>query len=546
MASGGDGLDRGREQFERQAWGEAYASLRAVDDGGPLGAADLERLAIAAYLTGHDEVACDAWSRAHRGHVGEGEALAAVRCALWLGIVLPLLGREAHGRGWFARARTVSLTADGTDQSLVAGYAEATTGLEALSGGDSAVARQRLASAARIAQRSGDADLAALGRLGWGQALLRTGRIAEGMALLDETMVAVSGGEVSPVAAGLIYCAVIESCQDVFDLRRAQEWTAALGDWCESQPDLVPYRGQCLIHRSELMRLHGEWSAAFAEATAASQRLGEPLHPAVGAAHYQQAELHRLRGDRRAAEQAYRRAIDAGHRAQPGLALLRLSEGRVGAAVAAVDRALTEAPVPAERAKLLAARTEIALAGGDVPGARGAADELAALASGLGSPRVLAAMSSDATAAVLLAEGDAQAALSASRRACFAWRDVGAPYEEARSRLQIALACRRLDDADAATMELAAVKQVFDRLGAAPDVASVDALLGHRHAPGGLTKREVEVLGLVATGSTNREIADKLTISEKTVARHVHNIFAKLGVSSRSAATAYAYEHGLV
>jgi ATP/maltotriose-dependent transcriptional regulator MalT len=546
MVSGGDGFGRGREQFERQSWGQAYAFLRAVDGEGPVEAADLERLAIAAYMTGHDEAACDAWSRAHRAYVGEGDALAAVRCAVWLGIVLPLLGQEAHGRGWFARARTVSSTADSADQSLVAGYAEATTGLEALFGGDSDVARQRLDSAARIAQRSGDADLVALGRLGCGQALLRTGQIADGMVMLDEAMIAVSGGEVSPVAAGLIYCAVIDSCQEVFDLRRAQEWTAALGDWCESQPDLVPYRGQCLIHRSELMRLHGDWPAALAEATAAAQRLGEPLHPAVGAAHYQQAELHRLRGDRHAAEDAYRRAIDSGHGAQPGLALLRLSQGRVTAAAATVERALSEPHVPAERAKLLAARTEIALAGGDVATARGAADDLATLAVELGSPLVLTAMSSDATAAVLLAEGDAQAALSAARHACLGWRDVEAPYEEARSRQLIALACGRLDDTEAAAMELTAVKRVFARLGAAPDVASVEALLGYRHAPGGLTEREVEVLRLVATGSTNRAVAGKLTISDKTVARHIHNIFTKLGISSRSAATAYAYEHDLV
>ena len=364
--------------------------------------------------------------------------------------------------------------------------------------------------------------------------------------MLDEAMVAVSTGEVSPVATGLIYCAVIDACQELFDLRRAQEWTAALGDWCDAQPDLVPYRGQCLVHRAQLMRFQGAWTDALAEAEHASQRLSEPLHPALGAALYEQAELYRLRGDDDAAGDAYRRASDAGHGAQPGLALLRLRQGRVPSASAAIERALAEPQFPAQRARLLAARVEVQLAGRDVAAARAAADEIAALATQLGHPPIISAMSNDAAGMVLRAEGDHWAALRALRQAWSSWHEVDAPYESARTRLLIGLVCRDVGDEETAAMELDAARQAFAGLGAAPDAAAVDTLLAHAKPPGGLTSREVEVLALVATGSTNRVIAMQLVISEKTVARHVSNIFTKLGVSSRAAATAYAYEHHVV
>ncbi len=364
-----------------------------------LGADDLERLAVAAYLTGHDDEACDTWARAHRAYLRVDDGLAAVRCAFWLGCVLILSGQLAPAHGWFAR--TQHLLPKEQRGPVESGYLDIAAGLETLFSGDPLDARPRLEAAASAGLHHAEPDLAALGRLGCGQALVMIGRVAEGVAMLDEAMVAVSAGEVSPVATGLIYCAVIETCQELFDLRRAQEWTAALGDWCDAQPDLVPYRGQCLVHRAQLMRIRGAWADALAEAEQASQRLSEPVHPALGAALYEQAELYRLRGDDRAAGDAYRRASDAGHGAQPGLALLRLRQGRVPSAAAAIERALAEPHFPAQRARLLAASVEIQLASGDVAAARAAVDELGALTAALGSPPMIAAMSNDAAGIVL-------------------------------------------------------------------------------------------------------------------------------------------------
>ena len=537
-------LDRARELFEQRAWGDAYEVLRAVDVEAQLGAVDLERLAVASYLTGHDDDACDTWARAHRAHLQVDDGLAAVRCAFWIGCVLILTGQLAPAHGWFAR--TQHLLDSRQCVPVATGYLDMAAGLTMLFSGDPVAAYPRLEAAASAGLNHAEPDLAALSRLGCGQALIMMGRPGDGVAMLDEAMVAVSAGEVSPVATGLIYCAVIDACQGLFDLRRAREWTAALGDWCGTQPDLVPYRGQCLVHRAQLMRINGAWADAFAEAEQASQRLSEPLHPALGAALYEQAELYRLRGDDQLAGDAYRRASDSGHGVQPGLALLRLRQGRVGSAAAAIERTLAEPQFPAQRARLLAAHVEIQLAAGDAGAARAATNELAALTEQLGSPPMLAGLSNDAAGLVLRAERDSWAALRALRQAWSSWQEVDAPYEAARTRLRIGLVCRDVGDEETALMEFEAALQTFASLGAAPDVAAAEALLQKARAPGGLTSREVEVLALVATGSTNRAIAQQLVISEKTVARHVSNIFTKLGLSSRSAATAYAYEHNLV
>jgi ATP/maltotriose-dependent transcriptional regulator MalT len=267
---------------------------------------------------------------------------------------------------------------------------------------------------------------------------------------------------------------------------------------------------------------------------------------AVGIAFYQRAELHRLRGQFAEAEDDYRQASQHGRTPHPGLAQLRYAQGQIDTAATAIRQALSESPDRVSRSKLLGAYVEIAVAGNNVRAARTAADELAEIAADLNAP-LLDAMSARAAGAVLLAEGETPAALDALRRACTTLQELEAPYETARVRVLIGLAYRNLGDDDTAEMELDAARAVFEQLGAAPDLARVTELIGTAaiKTAGGLTPREVQVLRLVATGQTNRAIAAELFLSEKTVARHVSNIFTKLGVSSRSAATAFAYQHDL-
>jgi DNA-binding CsgD family transcriptional regulator len=534
-------LERGRSASVRRAWLEAFESLSRADRVVGLGAHDLEALATAAYMLGREDDYLRHLERAHRLYREAGSAPRAVRCAFWIGLSFLLRGEMSRATGWFGRARRL-LERDGGD-CVERGYLLIARLLRHVDEGEPEAAYAVAAEAAAIGERFGDADLVALVVQEQGHALVRQGRFEAGLQLLDETMVAVIAGELSPIVTGLVYCNTIAFCQSVLEVGRAREWTEALTRWCERQPDMVAHTGLCLVHRAEILQLQGAWGDALVEARRAGQRLA-PNQLAAGRARYREGEIQRLRGELAAAEAAYGDASRCGWEPQPGLARLRLARGNRDAAAAAIRRALSEARDPAARAALLPACVDIMLAVGEIGAARGASTELDRLCAG--RTGVLDALSAQAAATVALSEGHAQAALDAARHACRAWQQLEAPHEIARVRVLVGLACRALGDDDTAQLELTAAREVFASLGAAPDVTRVDALSSASHEAHGLTVRELEVLRLVAAGRSNREIAAQLVISRHTVARHMQNIFAKLGVSSRTAASAFVFTHDLL
>jgi DNA-binding CsgD family transcriptional regulator len=535
-----DDLRRGREAFAQRAWEGAYGSLVRADEVEPLAPEDLELLGTAAFMLAREDDFVRALERAHLAYIDNGLELRAVRCAFWIGTSLFLRGEQAQGGGWLGRAQRL-LDRQESD-AVERGYVLIPAIFRHEAASDFETAAAVAAAAAEIAERFGDADLLALALHARGWMLIKLGRVEEGLALFDEAMVSVVAGELSPVVTGIVYCAVILYCQQVYAVRRAGEWTAALSRWCEQQPDLVSFTGRCLVHRAEIMQLRGAWRDALEEARRAGVRLVEAMNrPAAGFACYRQGELLRLLGEFAAAERAYEEASRFGWEPQPGLALLRLADGRTDAAAAAIRRALVETAEPLKRAALLAAAVEILLAAGEQEEAREACRELQAVA-GTFESELLAAMLGYAQGAVHLGDGDAAAALPVLRRAWEVWQELEAPYEAARVRVLLAEACRELGDEDSAALERDAARAAFEELGAAPDLAR----LGAPSDAYGLSEREVEVLRLVARGRSNKEIAAELVISEHTVARHLQNIFTKLRVTSRTAAAAYAFEHHLV
>jgi DNA-binding CsgD family transcriptional regulator len=540
----GRDLAGGREAHRRQAWADAFALFTDADATEPLAPADLELAAEAADLAGRGDDAILLLRRAYLANAEAGATGPALRCGYWLAKTLAWGGEFAQAGAWLARARRLAeagpdcaergyLQLYETEQLFRAGaFAELLTATQAL---------------VAVAVPGDDADLAAAALMMSGGALILSGRVEAGLAQLDEAMVAVTSGDLSARATGMIYCVVIGICQDLHELPRAREWSEALADWCAAQPEFTgAYRGLCRVHRVVLLRLSGGWPTALSEARLACRQLTAGYGEVVaGAAFYQLAELHRLRGEFAEAEAAYRDALRYGGDIQPGMALLRLAQGRTDPAAAAIRRALAESADVVQRTPLLPAAAEVLSAAGDLTGAAQAAAELAAVAEQVGTA-ALVAMSGQATGTVRLAEGAVEKALPALRGACRQWHELDVPYEAARTRVLIAQACRTLGDRESADLELEAARRVFADLGAAPDVSTVDSLQRSGVDTAGLSPRELEVVRLVAAGRSNQAIAAQLVLSEKTVARHLSNIFGKLGVGSRTAAAAYAYEHGLV
>lgn len=476
-------------------------------------------------------------------HTGEGSTLAAVRDCFWLGLIFSMAGQESVGSGWAGRASRL-LEAE-PDDVVERHYLQVHDMYRHIFAGEIAEAFELAASIAEAGHRHHDPDLVAEGLSSQGRLLMYSGRVPEGLAMLDEAMVGVAAGEVSPIIAGMAYCSMIEACQEIDDFRRMTDWTGALTRWCETQDDLVPYTGQCAVHRAQIMRVQGAYAQALDELELARARYeANGMDPAVGLALYERGEVLRLRGEYDDAAAAYDSAAGHGHDPQPGQALLWLARGRTAAALAVVRRLLDETPDPVHRSRLLPAAVEVMVAAGEVDAAVAAGEELSAIADSFGSAAV-AASAAYVRGTLALHRSDPAGALPDLRLAWRTWLDLGARFDAARTRIGIGLAFRALGDEDSAVAELAVASRTLGGLGAVPAQREAQRLLGNG-LPDGLTSREVEVLRLVAAGQTNPQIAAALFLSEKTVARHLSNIFTKISVPSRTAAAAYAFERHLV
>jgi DNA-binding CsgD family transcriptional regulator len=537
-----DHLEYGRECYGRRGWGEAYQALQRADEATPLEADDLDRLATAACLSGREAEFLRLVERQYRVYDDSGDQVRAARCAFWLALTFLSRGEAGQASAWTSRGQRLIEDHDCAER----GYLALAVAEQQLREGHADAAAATADQALAVGESFRDVDLIAAARHVQGRALIDQGRVVAGLKRLDETMLAVVRGELFPIMTGLIYCSVIETCRQVYALGRAREWTSAFSRVCDQQPEMVAFSWSCMVHRAEIMQLQGAWPDAMTEACRACERAERAERKPPGAALYQQAEIHRLRGEFAKAEDAYRAASERGCEPQPGLALLRLAQGRIDTASAAIRRLTNATSDRLRRAKLLPAHLEIMLSMGDVEEARLARDELRELAHAFDSD-VLRAVVAQADGAIALAGDRAREALDPLRSAFERWQRLEAPYESARVRVLIGHACCALGDDEAAGLEYAAARAAFERLGAGPDQAGLDALTTavESASAGPLTARERGVLWMISTGRTNKEIAEELCLSERTIDRHVSNILDKLDVPSRAAATAYAFQHKL-
>jgi len=534
-------LDAGRSAAAERRWADAFELLARIDSADGLAASDLDLLATAALLRGEPRGSVDASSRAYAAHLAKDDPASAARSAGWLALNLIELGDFTNSVLWGARAMRIVTVMD--DPGALAGFVRLAPAVAQLGSGNPAEAVNRFEEILAIAEVRQDRELAALASLGLGKSLIEVGAIAEGFACLDRCMTAVEAGEVAPEPAGVISCAAISDALMGFDLERAAEWMTVLEGWCSEQPQLITFSGQCRALEGALLLIRGAWTEASTAVELAMSRFRAGDYRAIWGAPYQLAELARLRGAFHSAEESYRRAGESGWEPQPGLSLLHLAVGRAQRAQDEIRRSVAGVD-PFTRRSLLPAVVEIEVAAGDLEAAHRAVDELREASCSTPTP-MLDAIVASAEARVLLAEGNSRAALVPARTAVEAWVAVGAPYEAARGQVQVGRALLAVGESAAAQAALGAAGEVFLALRADPAVAEIADLTGNRRS-GALTTRELEVLRLVSTGLTNRAIGARLSLSEKTVARHLANIFVKLGLSTRAAATAYAYENGLV
>ncbi len=536
-----DALAVARDHLARSAWAEALDAARSA---GPLpDRAEADRLdlvADASWWLGRMDDCIEAREDAYARYEALGERQRAGQCAVWLWEHNQLKARPAIAGGWLRRARRAleGEPESGALAALLLREAEVAHGSGDLAGAE-ALAREAHALALRLPSLDLEAEaLQAIGRV-----LIDQGHVADGLGHLDEAMLLAVEGRVGPFTTGKVYCSLITACEGLGDLRRAAEWTDATLRWSEDNP-LAMWPGICRVHHAALLQLRGEWTAAEREARRACAEL-DGLHvPNVAAGWIEVGEIRRRLGDLDGAEEAFAQAEELCGQQAAGLALVRLAQRRVDAATAIITRMLAEQTWNRlARGRLLPAFVQISVAAGDLPAAGDAVVELEELAAEYASPALTAAALSS-RGRLLLARGDAAAACGALREALQAWQELAVPYEVATARVLLGQACRERGDEDGAARSWASAAAIFDRLGATLDAHQVPGVTAPA-LPAGLTAREAEVLALVASGRTNKDIAGALSLSERTVARHLSNIFTKLGVTSRTAATAFAYEHGL-
>jgi ATP/maltotriose-dependent transcriptional regulator MalT len=540
VAQGDDGIERARGAVARESWADAYAALRDIEPS-LLAPRDFEGLADATWWLSKFDETIAARQKAYAGYAAEGNDSRAAFMAGRLAVEHFDRGEAAVAMGWLMKAQR---HLSDRPESVEHGFLALTKANVARFQGDLDGSMTLAEEATRIGRRYANPDLLAMAIHTQGLVLVSRGEVRQGIALLDEAMISVIAGEVSSLFTGVIYCSVLDACLDLTDLGRAGEWNEAALAWCDTLPPDAPFTALCRLNRAQLATLRGAWSEAETEARRVSD---DQTHDPAAAARgfYERGEILRRLGDLGAAEEAFGRARELGLEPQPGLALLRLAQGKAEPALTALRLAVDgETQNQPRLARLLAALVEIALAAGDLQIAKAAGEDLGTIAAGFGTP-ALDAAAMTARGALALAEGDGPTALENLRGACGIWHGLRLPYESARARVLYGIALRAAGVHEDAELELRSAISAFERLGAAPDAAATAALLGGDERPRGLTVREVEVLRLVASGKTNRDIAVELVISEHTVARHLQNIFAKLDVSSRSAATAFAFEHRL-
>jgi class 3 adenylate cyclase len=477
-----DTLEVARNAAASQGWRKAYDAYAGLDARG-LEPFDLESYGEAAWWNGKLDEAITLRERAYAAFTAEGNALASARMALTLSWDYDGRGAFSVANGWLANAeRLLAGLPEAPEHSRLL-LVNAFTALFAE--GNLEKAHETFDAAFELAQRVGDRDVQMLALSGRGRAYIKAGEIEKGLALLDEATASAMCGDLRAHSAGLVYCLTISSCRDLGDYRRAAEWTEAANKWCD-RLDVTGFPGACRIHRAEVMRLRGDWPAAEAQAVAACEELLDFDRSITAGGHYEIGEIRRQRGDFEGAEEAYRTSDGLGRDPQPGLALLRLAEGKIDAAVAGITRTLAEVRDPLVRLRRLPAQVEIAIAAGDVKTARTAADELERVVDSykIGDRRAAAfdATVHYARGQIELAEKDWSGAAQSLQRARDEWKGVGAPYETARARMLLGIAYRRLGDEHGGTSELEGALAAFERLGARPEAERAKELLGRAEA----------------------------------------------------------------